>query len=215
MGHYRLRHLFLVPSLMSLARRPDGGVDVQGIHFTMTAPRFLDPDEPVPVVIFGHAIMTESRMVLAIGDALAQRGFVAVSVDLPMHGTRTHCWTEGPLSIPDPTTGELTTVANPCAAGDTCNDEGKCVDALGIVQPFAEWPVLNMPMEALKRSATATSNDSTKTQAVPLRVNRIRQANATRPRPSRSERPPSTMVSAIPGTATMVCSSPIDATPTW
>ncbi len=128
------------------AFRSDGGADVQGIRFTMTAPRNLDPDEPVPVVIFGHAIMTERRMVLAIGDALAQRGFAAISVDLPMHGTRTHCWTEGPLSLPNPTTGELTTVANPCTGGNTCNDEGKCVNAQGIVQPFANWPVISMPM---------------------------------------------------------------------
>ncbi|MES1157553.1 MAG: hypothetical protein ABUL67_00510, partial [Haliangium ochraceum] len=124
------------------AFRTDGGVDVQDIHFTMTAPRNLDPDEPVPVVIFGHAIMTERRMVLAIGDALAQRGFVAISVDLPMHGSRTHCWTEGPLSVPNPTTGELTTLANPCTGGNTCSDEGKCVDAQGLEQPFALWPVI-------------------------------------------------------------------------
>jgi len=128
------------------AFRTDGGVDLEDIKFTMTAPRNLDPDEPVPVVIFGHAIMTERRMVLAIGDALAQRGFVAISVDLPMHGSRTHCWTEGPLSIPNPTTGELTTLANPCTNGATCSDEGQCVDADGLVEDFALWPVISMPM---------------------------------------------------------------------
>jgi pimeloyl-ACP methyl ester carboxylesterase len=126
------------------AMRADGGHEVQDIAFTMTVPRGVSADEPLPVVIFGHAIMTERRMVLAIGDALASRGFAAISIDLPFHGTRAYCWSEGPLTVPDPTTGELTSVLEPCSAG-ACQEDGRCVDANGVEHPLALWPVIPMP----------------------------------------------------------------------
>ncbi len=125
--------------------RQDGGHRVEDLAFTMTVPRDLPEGEPAPVVIFGHALMTERRFVLAVSDQLARRGFVVISIDMPMHGTRSHCWTEGPLSVPDPTTGELTNLASPCEAGASCGDEGQCVDAQGNVQPMAKWPVITMP----------------------------------------------------------------------
>jgi hypothetical protein len=126
--------------------RGDGGHEVEQVPFTMAVPRDLPTDRPAPVVIFGHAIMTERRFVLAVANALALRGFVAVSIDLPLHGTRTHCWTEGPLSVPDPTTGALTPLTRPCTGDATCSDEGHCVDALGQVQPMRRWPIIPMPM---------------------------------------------------------------------
>jgi pimeloyl-ACP methyl ester carboxylesterase len=90
--------------------------------------------------------MTERRFVLAISDALAAKGYAAIAIDLPMHGTRTYCWTAGPESIPDPTTGKLTNLGPPCGTGAACNDVGQCVDQAGTVQPFAQWPVINMPI---------------------------------------------------------------------
>ncbi|HTJ44224.1 MAG TPA: hypothetical protein VL463_19100 [Kofleriaceae bacterium] len=126
------------------AFRADGGYDVQDIAFMATVPR--NPKAgPIPVVIFGHGVMTERRFVLAVGDALAQKGFAAIAIDLPMHGTRTYCWTKGPISIPDPTTGKLTNLGPPCGSGASCNDIGQCVNSQGVVQPFANWPVINMP----------------------------------------------------------------------
>jgi hypothetical protein len=130
------------------AMRQDGGHTVDDIPFTMTLPRGIEAGSKVPVVIFGHAIMTERRMVLAIGGALAARGFATVSIDLPFHGSRTYCWSEGPLTIPSPTTGELTNGADPCQSGDTCSEDGRCRDASGAVQPPRMWPVIPMPMSS-------------------------------------------------------------------
>ena len=128
------------------AWRPDGGHELEDIAFTAVVPEDLPPGAPVPVVIFGHAIMTERRMVLALGDALAARGIAAVAIDLPFHGTRTYCWSEGPLTIPDPTTGELTEIASPCTGGDVCRADGRCVGPDGSPGALREWPVLPMPM---------------------------------------------------------------------
>ena len=135
--------VFLDP--LTRGMRADGGHEVQDISFTMTVPRNLDPDQPVPVVIFGHAIMTERRFVLAVGDALAAQGFAAISIDLPFHGNRTYCWTEGPLSIPNPQTGELTPLGDPCAAGTTCAADGRCVDTANQGNALTLWPIIGMP----------------------------------------------------------------------
>jgi len=128
------------------AWRVDGGHEVEDIAFTAVVPEDLPPGRPVPVVIFGHAIMTERRMVLALGDALASRGIAAVAIDLPFHGTRTYCWSEGPLTIPDPTTGELTSIASPCAGDAICREDGRCVNDDGSPAALRQWPVLPMPM---------------------------------------------------------------------
>jgi pimeloyl-ACP methyl ester carboxylesterase len=126
--------------------RADGGYEVEAVPFTMTVPRNVDPNQPMPVVIFGHGIMTERRFVLAIGDSLARRGMAAIAIDLPMHGDRTHCWAEGPLSIPDPQTGELTPLGNPCQDNGVCSEDGRCVNAQGQEVPFADWPIIGMHM---------------------------------------------------------------------
>jgi pimeloyl-ACP methyl ester carboxylesterase len=126
--------------------RQDGGHTVDDIAFTAIVPRNLPAGKPVPVVIFGHAILTERRMLLALGDALARKGFAAVAIDLPFHGTRTTCWTDGPLSIPDPTTGKLTPLGNPCTQNGTCSPDGRCVAQDGSDVPFQTWPVIPMPM---------------------------------------------------------------------
>lgn len=134
--------VFLDP--LSRGWRTDGGHELQDIPFTMTVPRRLPANEPARVVIFGHAIMTERRFVLAIADQLAARGFVAVAIDLPFHGERTYCWSEGPLSIPNPTTGELTPLDDPCQAGYTCAADGRCVDAANQGNYLSDWPIIGM-----------------------------------------------------------------------
>ena len=128
--------------------RSDGGHRVDDIHFTMAVPKNLDPDKPVPVVIFGHAIMTERRFVLAIADQLAARGYAAIAIDLPFHGKRTYCWSEGPLTVPNPTTGELTEIDDPCQDGYTCSEDGRCVDAANQGNALRDWPIIGMPQSS-------------------------------------------------------------------
>jgi pimeloyl-ACP methyl ester carboxylesterase len=114
------------------------------VRFTMTMPS-SSSSGPVPVVIFGHGLVTERRFVLAVGSALAAKGFAAISIDFPYHGARTYCAKGGPISVVDPFDGSLASL-NPCSAGTTCNDEGRCVDASGNGNKLATWGVINMPV---------------------------------------------------------------------
>jgi dienelactone hydrolase len=125
--------------------RQDGGHELQDIDFSMTVPKNLPAGKPVPVVIFGHALVTERRFVLAVGDALAARGFVAISIDFPYHGKRTVCAKGGPISVVNPFNGELSSL-EPCQFGTTCNDEGRCVDAQGLGNKLATFPGINLPV---------------------------------------------------------------------
>ncbi len=124
--------------------RGDGGHQIADIKFTMTMPKGTATG-PVPVVIFGHGLVTERRFVLAVGDALAAKGFAAISIDFPYHGSRTYCAKGGPISIVDPLDGSLASL-EPCASGTTCNDEGRCVDAQGNGNKLATFGVLDMPI---------------------------------------------------------------------
>lgn len=124
--------------------RGDGGHTVENIKFTMTVPK-NKPAGPMPVVIFGHGLVTERRFVLAVGDALAAKGYAVISIDFPFHGERTYCAKGGPISVVDPTDGSLTSL-EPCQSGTTCNDLGKCVDAQGNGNKLAKFPILDMPV---------------------------------------------------------------------
>jgi len=134
--------VFLDPA--TRAWRRDGGHVVEKIHFTMTVPDDPAPG-PIPVVIFGHGLVTERRFVLAVGDALAAKGYAAISIDFPYHGERTYCARGGPISLVDPFDGSLTSL-DPCKSGTTCNELGRCVDAQGNGNHLATWPVLDMPV---------------------------------------------------------------------
>jgi hypothetical protein len=124
------------------AWRTDGGHELEDIRFTLTMPE-SSSGGPVPVVIFGHGLVTERRFVLAVGDALAKKGFAAIAIDFPYHGARTYCAKGGPISLVDPTDGSLLSL-EPCSAGTTCNDEGRCVDAQGNGNKLATYGVMNM-----------------------------------------------------------------------
>lgn len=126
-------------------QRPWSEARVERVRFTMTVPRGLSASTPVPTVIFGHGLMSEGRFVLAVGDALALRGMAAISIDDPYHGSRTACVGGGPLSVPDPRTGEVTSLP-PCESGTTCNDHGDCVAADGSGGHLARWPLIGMPV---------------------------------------------------------------------
>lgn len=142
--------------------REDGEFRVADVGFTLIIPEGADPQTPLPVVIFGHGLMTERRFVLSQGDYLARRGFAVIAIDLPYHGTRTACKRGGPMSVPHPLTGELVDL-DPCRAGTTCAEDGRCVDAGGQGNELRQWPVLNFPMASgsafLEMEALAHTRD--------------------------------------------------------
>lgn len=134
--------VFLDP--VTRAWRTDGSHVTENVRFTMTVPKNPKPG-PMPVVIFGHGLVTERRFVLAVGDSLAAKGYAVISIDFPYHGERTYCAKGGPISVVDPTDGSLTSL-EPCQSGSTCNDVGKCVDAQGNGNHLAMFPVISMPV---------------------------------------------------------------------
>ena len=122
----------------------DGEYKMRDVEFTLTVPR--NAKGPVPVVIFGHGLVTTSRFVLALGDALAQRGFAAISIDFPYHGKQSRCMGEGGvIAVVDPQTGKVTSLPQ-CPSGATCNDLGRCIDAQGNDAGLAMFPIVNMPV---------------------------------------------------------------------
>ncbi|HEY5936362.1 MAG TPA: Ig-like domain-containing protein [Kofleriaceae bacterium] len=129
---------------ISRALRPDGGHRMEDVAFTLTVPKDPKPG-PIPVVIFGHGLVTERRFVLAVANSLAGKGFAAISIDFPFHGKRTYCATGGPISVVNPSTGEVMSL-DPCKSGTTCNNVGKCVDASGNGNHLAMFPIIDLPV---------------------------------------------------------------------
>jgi pimeloyl-ACP methyl ester carboxylesterase len=112
----------------------------------MTIPDGAEPDQPLPVVVFAHAICTERRFVLAVADGLSKRGFAVIAIDLPLHGTRTHCAWNGPICYPNPLSDDGAMICpNPCSTGSTCSADGKCRDSSGEEQPLSTFPVIPFP----------------------------------------------------------------------
>ncbi len=135
---------FLDP--LTRKNREDGSWEPREIKFVMTVPASHDPGSPLPVVIFGHGLMTERRFVLALGDALAAEGLAAISIDLPYHGARTHCVLSGPQCLVNPLdqSGPLICPA-PCQSGTTCAPDGRCVDNAGEGNALQDWPIVGFP----------------------------------------------------------------------
>jgi len=126
------------------ALRADGGHRVEDVSFALSVPK--NPKAgPMPVVIFGHGLVTERRFVLAVANSLASKGYAAISIDFPFHGNRTYCATGGPVSVVNPTTGEVQSL-NPCESGSSCNTEGRCVDAQGNGNHLAKFPIIDLPV---------------------------------------------------------------------
>ena len=126
-------------------RRKEGSYQVNHLPFMLTIPNGAKKDKPLPVVIFGHAICTERRFVLAVANYLAARGFAAIAIDFPYHGSRTHCAWNGPICFPDPfNKGGKMLCPNPCKSGSTCGTDGKCRDKSGKSTGLAKWPILPM-----------------------------------------------------------------------
>ncbi len=125
------------------------------IHFMATLPRGVPADEPVPVVIFGHAVVTDRRFLLTISGELAKRGFAAVAIDFPYHGERVHCVDASLVAVPNffpeglqPLVGFTDTMIwlPPCASGDraTCSPTGECLGPDGLPEPFNAFPIIDI-----------------------------------------------------------------------
>jgi hypothetical protein len=133
-------------------------VDV--LHFVATIPAGIPENEPVPVVIFGHALVTDRRWTMTIAGELAQKGFATISIDFPYHGERTHCVDASLMAIPNFLPESLHGVAEllgvnveddlirlyPCVSGEdaTCSPTGECLDEDGNPEPFAAMPIIDV-----------------------------------------------------------------------
>lgn len=78
---------------------------------TLPEPGAVSIDEPVPVVLFGHGLMTSRELLYLIASELAKAGYAAFAVDLPHHGSRAPCLSDGE-----------------CQDDGTCREDGVCVD---------------------------------------------------------------------------------------
>ena len=127
-------------------RFTDGSYTTRYLPFVLTVPTGASTSKPLPVVIFGHAIATERRFVLAVANSLATQGFASISIDFPYHGSRTHCAWNGPLCWPDPINknGQMLCPAQ-CKSGSTCGVDGKCRDKSGNLTVLPKWPIIPFP----------------------------------------------------------------------
>jgi len=134
--------------------REDGGNELRDIHFVMTLPASASEQNPAPVVIFAHAVVTDRRFLLTIAGELAQKGFAAIAIDLPFHGERIACVDTSLVAIPNFLSAELKDLLGfhdnlimlpPCMSGDaaTCAPTGECLDPDGNPEPFASFLTLN------------------------------------------------------------------------
>jgi pimeloyl-ACP methyl ester carboxylesterase len=89
----------------------DSGAGVPAsIELLLTLPTGLKAGVKVPVVVFGHGLMTERRLALLLANRLAQSGFAMLTIDLPFHGERTACLAD-----------------SHCESGATCAKDGVCL----------------------------------------------------------------------------------------
>lgn len=71
----------------------------QTVPVLITAPKTAKPAGGWPVVMFQHGIGGDRSNLLGLADALAGAGYVAVSIDLPLHGIDPADPTLGALSV--------------------------------------------------------------------------------------------------------------------
>lgn len=132
--------------------RADGKSEEEDIHFLLTLPE-APAGKKVPVVMFGHGLMTDRRFVLTVAGKLAQKGFAAISFDFPFHGERTVCTSQSLIAIPNFLPKEIRSLDRtisgdllsfpPCPSGSSC-EAGKCVTPGGEVKELSRIPLTDM-----------------------------------------------------------------------
>jgi len=134
-------------------RRWTEGYELEAIQYLAIVPD--DPDPSKPVIVFGHAIVTDRRFLLTIAGELAQRGFYSVAIDFPYHGPRTVCVESSLVAVPNFIPPELQDDFGyeesiiwlpPCSGGSdsTCSPTGECVGADGELEELASFPIIDM-----------------------------------------------------------------------
>lgn len=98
---------FLDPTTRAF-RNSGVGVSKQ-IDFIMTIPTGLQQGAKIPVVVFGHGLMTERRLMTLVANRIAMQGMATIAIDFPYHGERTVC-----------------TAAADCESSVACNADGTC-----------------------------------------------------------------------------------------
>ncbi len=135
------------------SRRWTDVADPQPIKFLATLPSDPDPDKPI--LIFGHAIVTDRRFLLTIAGELALRGFTSVAIDFPYHGDRTACVDASLVAVPNFFPEGLQSLIGfeedliwlpPCESGSkaSCGDYGECLDEDGKTEDFSTFPIIDM-----------------------------------------------------------------------
>jgi hypothetical protein len=140
----------------SRAARADGRFSREDVRFVMTLPEAPASGTKVPVVMFGHGLMTDRRFVLMIAGALARKGFAAISFDFPFHGERTECTHSSLVAIPNFFPDDIRKLSSqlsgdmlsfpPCPSGAQCNAEGQCQARSGEIVSLAKIPLTDMPV---------------------------------------------------------------------
>lgn len=134
--------------------RADGGEE-RPIRFYLSIPESADPGSPMPVVIFGHAVVTDARFMMTIAGELAQRGLATISIDFPFHGERIACIESSLVAVPNffpeivrAATGLHDDILRfpPCASGAsaTCSDDGRCLTSDGRPDEFTAFPLVSV-----------------------------------------------------------------------
>ncbi len=131
----------------------DDGCEAQPVRFYLSIPEDADPSRPLPVVIFGHAVVTDARFMMTVAGELARRGFATISIDFPFHGERIACIDSSLVAVPNffpPAVRTLTGLNDdilrfpPCASGSDarCSTEGRCLTSDGRPDEFTAFPLV-------------------------------------------------------------------------
>lgn len=95
-------------------RLREGEPVVSDVEFVFTIPDGAEPGEPMPVVLFGHGLLTSRELAYGIADKLASRGYAVFAIDFPLHGERSVC------------SDDLH-----CSGSATCAADGACINGDG------------------------------------------------------------------------------------
>ncbi|MCB9666321.1 MAG: hypothetical protein H6732_19580 [Alphaproteobacteria bacterium] len=141
--------------LHDTTRRWTATATPEPLPFWAALPEGVDRDTPAPVVIFGHAVVTDRRFLLFVAGELAKRGFVTVGIDFPYHGERIVCVRDSLVRVPNflpPALQDLLGMREPllqfppCPSGaqGSCSPTGECLDPRGRVEGFTDFPIIDM-----------------------------------------------------------------------